>query len=61
MRGTLDGLMLVCAVFGISMRVDGDDIVLEAWSDPPAAVVAVLREHKAMLLEFLRGEGGFWG
>jgi hypothetical protein len=36
-------------VFGIRVRVDGDDLVLEAPEQPPETVLELLLRHKALL------------
>lgn len=47
--------MSIATTFGVSMRADGEKIVLEADAPgPPEAVVDVFREHKPMLMDFLR-------
>lgn len=55
MRGTINALMSIAATYGVSMKPDGEEIVLEADAPgPPEAVVDVFREYKPMLLDFLR-------
>jgi hypothetical protein len=39
---------------GIRIRVDGDDLVLEASAPPPPAVLDLLARHKAEILVLLR-------
>jgi hypothetical protein len=39
---------------GIQISVDGDDLVLESATEPPVAVVDLLTEHKAGILNILR-------
>ena len=38
---------------GITLGIDGDDLLLEACSEPPAAVIDLLSRHKAEVLEVL--------
>jgi hypothetical protein len=47
---------------GIEVGVDGDDLVLEAYAPPPAAVLDLLSRHKAGIVALLReGEDGWSG
>jgi hypothetical protein len=39
---------------GIDLSVDEDDLVLQALSEPPSAVLDMLRRHKAGVVELLR-------
>jgi hypothetical protein len=39
---------------GVEIRLDGDDLVLEASTEPPAAVLDALSRHKAEILLMLR-------
>ena len=39
---------------GIELGLDGDDLVLEAASAPPAAVLDALSRHKAEIVALLR-------
>ena len=39
---------------GLSMEVDGSDLIVEADRDPPAELLAELRQHKAEVIAFLR-------
>src|SRR5437870_4196465 len=39
---------------GIRIRIDGDDLVLEASAPPPSAVLDLLARHKAEILVLLR-------
>jgi hypothetical protein len=39
---------------GLSMEVDGGDLIVEADRDPPPELLAELREHKAELIELLK-------
>jgi hypothetical protein len=39
---------------GLSMEVDGSDLIVEADRDPPADLLAELRQHKAEVIAFLR-------
>jgi hypothetical protein len=55
MHATIEALMSIATTFGVSMRADGEKIVLEADAPgPPEAVVDVFRDHKPMLMDFLR-------
>src|SRR5690242_11511317 len=39
---------------GIDLSIDEDELVLEAYSEPPPAVLDVLQQHKAGLVTLLR-------
>ncbi len=39
---------------GVNIKVDGDDLVLEAAAPPPSAVLDVLSYHKVSILALLR-------
>jgi hypothetical protein len=39
---------------GIDLAIDEDDLVLDAASEPPSAVLNMLRQHKAGVVELLR-------
>lgn len=41
-------------VAGVELRLDGDDLVLEAQAAPPPAVLELLRRHKAEIVARLR-------
>ena len=43
---------------GVSLRVDGGDLVLEAFAPPPSAVLDLLSRHKAELVALLRSSDG---
>jgi hypothetical protein len=58
MKPTVNALLSVAVTFGISMRVDGEDIVLEAQEEPPEAAVDAFKESKPLLVAFLT-EGRF--
>ena len=45
---------------GVRLRLDGDDLLLEASSPPPPAVLDLLREKKADIVALLRSAGGDW-
>ena len=45
---------------GISLRVDGADLVLEAPAPPSATVINLLTRHKAELIVLLRFGGDEW-
>jgi hypothetical protein len=49
----LDALDAACAA-GIAITLDGEDLVLEAASTPPAAVLAGLSQQKANIIAMLR-------
>jgi hypothetical protein len=42
---------------GISIEVDGGDLIVEADRDPPPELVAELRAHKAEVIAFLTNRG----
>src|SRR5262249_32601092 len=51
-------LMIAC-VAGIKLRIDADDLLLEASASPPAAVLDLLSRHKADVVALmLRGDAG---
>ena len=45
---------------GIRLRIDGDDLVMEAFAAPPASVVDALSQHKADILALLRPSLESW-
>jgi hypothetical protein len=45
---------------GIELALDGDDLVLEAASSPPAAVLNALSRHKAEIVVLLRPAEDGW-
>jgi hypothetical protein len=45
---------------GIELGIDGDDLLLEAVSEPPAATLEALSRHKAEIVELLRPNMGGW-
>ena len=45
---------------GVHLGIDGDDLVLEAASAPPAAVLGALSRHKAEIMELLRPAEDGW-
>jgi hypothetical protein len=45
---------------GVSLRVDGDDLVLEAATPPPASVLDAISRHKADVVVLLRPAGDGW-
>lgn len=47
-------------VAGIRINVDGDDLVLEAASEPPSAVLALIKTNKADILNRLRPANDAW-
>jgi hypothetical protein len=42
-----------CRVAGLSIEVDGGDLIVEADGDPPPSLLAELRQHKAEVIAFL--------
>lgn len=50
----------VARAAGIELRLDGDDLVLEASAPPPAAVLDLLSRYKAGILALLRPSGDGW-
>lgn len=48
-------ILKAAAEAGVSVHVDGADLVLEASSRPPPAIVEGLSRHKAGVVAFLRG------
>lgn len=45
---------------GVELAIDGDDLVLEAVSEPPAAVLGALSKHKAEIVALLRPGRDGW-
>ena len=45
---------------GVQLAADGGDLVLEAASPPPSAVIDALSRHKAEVLKVLRPAGNGW-
>jgi hypothetical protein len=45
---------------GVELAIDGDDLVLEAASEPPAAVLGALSKHKAEIVALLRPGRDGW-
>ncbi len=45
---------------GINLSLEGDDILLESDTAPPNALVALVRQHKSLLLSMLRGQKASW-
>ncbi len=45
---------------GIGVRIDGDDLVLEASAPPPPAVLDLLSRHKAGIVTLLRPADDGW-
>jgi hypothetical protein len=45
---------------GVSIMVDGNDLVLTAPSEPPAAVLGLLSQHKAAIVSLLRRMSRDW-
>ena len=45
---------------GVAVRLDGDDLVLTAATEPPAVILELLSQHKPDILALLRpGEDGW--
>lgn len=47
-------LLRAARAIGLSLDIAGDDLVIEADRDPPAALLAELQRHKAELLALLK-------
>jgi hypothetical protein len=45
---------------GIELGIDGDDLLLEAVSEPPTATIEDLSRHKAEIIELLRPNKDGW-
>jgi hypothetical protein len=45
---------------GVELAIDGNDLLLDAATMPPASVVDALRRHKAEVVEMLRPGGDGW-
>jgi hypothetical protein len=45
---------------GVKLAIDGDDLLLDAATMPPASVVDALRRHKAEVVAILRSGRGGW-
>ena len=45
---------------GVHLGIDGDDLVLDASTPPPAAVLDALSRHKAEIVVLLRPAGDGW-
>jgi hypothetical protein len=45
---------------GVHLGIDGDDLVLEAASAPPTAVLDALSRHKAEIMALLRPAEDGW-
>jgi hypothetical protein len=45
---------------GVNIMVDGNDLVLTAPSEPPAAVLGLLSQHKAAIVGLLRRMSRVW-
>jgi hypothetical protein len=50
----------VARIAGVSLHVDGRDLVLEASAPPPAAVLDLLKCHKAGVIALLRASDKDW-
>jgi hypothetical protein len=42
---------------GVELRVDGESLILEAATPPPAEVIDLLSRNKPSLIALLRGRG----
>jgi len=45
---------------GLDLRVDGQDLVLNAPAQPPQAILDLLAQHKAGVIEILRAQDEDW-
>ena len=45
---------------GVDVTLDGNDLLVEAVSDPPAATIEDLSRHKAEIIELLRPKKDGW-
>jgi hypothetical protein len=45
---------------GVELAIDGNDLLLEAASEPPAVVLDALRQHKAEVVAMLRSGRDGW-
>ena len=45
---------------GVSVHIDGDDLMLEASAAPPSSVLDLLSRHKVSILSFLREANRGW-
>lgn len=54
MSGRPQTLLCAALALGLRFEADGDDLYLDGDSEPPAALVAQLRQHKAQLLDIVR-------
>jgi len=54
---TVSAVLKAAAAAGVSVTIDGDELVLRADSEPDAAVVALIREHKPQIAHLLRQAG----
>jgi hypothetical protein len=50
----------VARAAGITVRLDGEDLLLEANAEPPQTVLDVLARHKLTILALLRPGQGVW-
>jgi hypothetical protein len=50
----------VARAAGISVSIDGDDLVLEAYAPPPPALLDLLSHHKANIVTLLRLADDDW-
>ena len=54
------GALKAARAAGVHLGIDGDDLVLEAASAPPAAVLDALSRHKAEIMVLLRPAEDGW-
>jgi len=54
---TASAVLKAAAAAGVSVTIDGDKLVLRADSQPDAAVVDLIREHKPQIAHLLRQAG----
>ena len=52
--------LTVARAAGIEIRIDGDDLALEASAPPPTEVLDLLARHKAAIVTLLRPGNGGW-
>ena len=57
---TATQVLCVARAANIAIRVDGDDLILEASAPPPAAVLDLLSRHKLEVVHFLRTSRDGW-
>ena len=57
---TAAGALKAARTAGISIAIDGGDLLLKARARPPAALIDLLTRHKAGVVALLRIRGGGW-